>query len=363
MAFLNIVNEWLEKNYGSSEVVQNAINKADAPMLSGTSGMFNAIYGRMAFTQFNNEAVAWNLLPKKAWDKSGWRIRTARGFTLATGGVADGGSVAETIKSTIVEVSTLPKLSQTVFEIGVMVDSLNGDDRYTFEEEAKAKAEDHIMDIDAQLLARVSTATAGNNFESIDRVCASNSEVTGNSYTANYADIYSLDRDSVTTYDAYVDHASGVDRDLTNDMMRNAIFTIKANSGKMPNVVLTGYDTMQRIISLNESQARYMVLTETSVKLGIDGIGAQGGQSVGLPVKAYLGIPILQDTNVVKDTISRIYFLNTDTIFIGIAKPTSMTVSDNWLDRAKYTKKAVYLTIGELICTQFSANGKIMDLK
>lgn len=354
------INEWMKVFGGhyKSGVAENALMKADAPMLSSTSGMFNAIFGQMAFSQFNQEANAWNLLPKKPHNKSGFRIRTARGFTLGTGGVADAGSIGGTVKSTIVEITAKPKLSHTPFEIGVMTDMLDGDDRYTFDEERQAKAEDHIMDIDAQLLGDVDTP-ASNNFESIDRVCSAQAESALLSAGSDN-DIYGLDRSASTDYDAYLDHNSGTDRALTSAMMRTGILTIKKNSGKLPNVILTGYETYEDIIALYESQTRY--LTDARVSVGVNGVQSMAGTDVGLLVQAVLGIPVLLDANVPSDTKPRIYFLNTEYLYLSIALPTQYTESANFLDRGVLTKKAMYLTIGELHCTMFSAQGKIRDL-
>jgi len=360
MSKLNTIDSWMDKfgSFYGDGVAAYALQKADAPMLTTTSGMFNAIHGAKAFFSGNNEANAWNILPKEPHVKSGFRLRTARGFTLATGGVADGGAVADTVKSTVVEVTAKPKLSQLTFEIGTMTDLLDGDDRYTFEEERVAKGEDHIMDIDAQLLTDVDTPASA-NFESIDRVCSSQAE-TAITSAATDPDIYGLDRSASTAYDAYVDHNSGTDRALTTAMIRTAITTIKQNSGKVPNVILTGYDTYEKIIALYESQARYM--TESRVSVGVNGVQSMPGGDVGLSVSAIMGIPVLLDSNVVTDTISRVYFLNTNFLKLSIAQPTQLTVSDNVLDRGVFTKKGLYLTIGELWCTQFSAQGKIRDL-
>ena len=57
---------------------RNLIRKADAPVVTSTSGVFNAIFGAYAWAQLNLEANAFGILPKHVWDKSGWRVITAR---------------------------------------------------------------------------------------------------------------------------------------------------------------------------------------------------------------------------------------------------------------------------------------------
>lgn len=359
---LNTVNDWYKKFYrGEGRAAALAVQKADAPIISSTSGMDGPIYGEMAFTQFNNRANLWNALPKREYKRTGWRIRTARGVTIGSGGVAEGGAIPDTVKSTVVKVNATPKQAVLHFEISTVADLLEGDDRYTFEEERKAAAEDHIVDIDKQMLVDVDTL-ASNNFESIDRVCSNNSEASDGTISLDTgdADIYGLDRDSVTTYDAYVDHNSGTDRDLTTAMIRTAIATIDENSGKRPNVIITGYDQYENILGLYESQARYM--TDSRVSVGVNGVQTNTGQDVGITVHSVYGIPLLVDQNVPKDTGSRVYFLNTETVFVGVSLPTQYSESDKYLELGSLKKEGMYLTIGELICTQFSANGKIRDL-
>jgi hypothetical protein len=351
------IDSWVSKQYPTGTLAEMSVAKA-APMLSSTTGMFNPLYGAMAFFNGNNEANAYNILPKTEWGKSGWRLRTGRGFTLGTGGVADGGAIADTVMSTIVEVSTTPKISHITFEIGVMTDLLDGDDRYTFEEEIKAKAEDHIKDINTQLLTDCDTPPV-NNFESIDRVCSSQAE-SALLCAVTDTNIYGLDRSASTAYDAYVDHNSGVDRALTTTMIRTLISTIQKNSGKRPNVILTGYDTYEKIAALFESQTRYFA--DARVTVGFNGIQTEAGSDVGIGVQAVLQVPVLLDDSVVVDTISRIYALNTESLELSIAKATQFTVSDNQLDRGTLTKKAMYMTIGELKCNNFTAQGKIRDL-
>ena len=278
------------------------VTKDDAPIAYGSdTGMFNALFGRMAFSQFNQDAVLWQLLAKKGWAKSGWRIRTARGVSLTGFGVADAGSIPDTVKSTIVEVTASLKQVPTTFEMGNISYNLTGDDVYTFEEEIHGA--DHQRLLNAQLLRDVDTL-ASTGFESLDRIASNNSEVSDAtiSLDAGDSDIYGLDRDSVTTYDAYVDHNSGTDRAISIDTLRTMIETVQANSGVRPNVILTGFDTRQNVLNLMESQVRY------TAKVGINGLGTNEGYDMGATIYAFDGIPIFADSQVAKDTGSRIRY-------------------------------------------------------
>ena len=67
------------------------ILKVDAPVLTTTTGVFNAVFGKFIWDQFNQEANVFGVLPKVVWRKSGWRLATARAGSTADGGVSEGG--------------------------------------------------------------------------------------------------------------------------------------------------------------------------------------------------------------------------------------------------------------------------------
>ena len=69
--------------YGSGDIL-----KADAPLLSSTAGTYQAIYGRKVWSQLNQEFNAFSILPKRPWERSGWRVITGRPSFTVGGGVA-----------------------------------------------------------------------------------------------------------------------------------------------------------------------------------------------------------------------------------------------------------------------------------
>ena len=71
-ARITTIGQLLEKYYGPQMV-----QKVNAPVLTSTTGVFNAVFGAQAFNQLNQEANVFALLPKMPWDKSGWRAITA----------------------------------------------------------------------------------------------------------------------------------------------------------------------------------------------------------------------------------------------------------------------------------------------
>ena len=54
----------------------------DDPVISTTTGANNPIFGAQAFSQLNQEANAFGVIPKLAWTRSGWRIVSARAASV-----------------------------------------------------------------------------------------------------------------------------------------------------------------------------------------------------------------------------------------------------------------------------------------
>ena len=97
----------------------------------------------------------------------------------------------------------------------------------------------HKEAMNQQLLRDVQTQTGAGGvyagitgFETIDRVIASDSEEDANGGAGSaYYDIFGLDRDSATTFDANVSHNSGTDRALSDSLIRTMIYDIKEDGG------------------------------------------------------------------------------------------------------------------------------------
>lgn len=349
-----------EAYYGNSEAAI-AVQKADAPVISSTTGVYNRIYGETLWELLNNEARTWGVLPKKPLQNTGFRVITARSTTLGSGGVAENASLPETVKPTF----ALGAIS--LKEIAITFDMSNrqqllaagGDDTITFDDIREYMANEFVNHVNKMLLGDVDTL-AGNNLESIDRVCSGQSEESA-LLTAGDADIYGFDRSASTAYDAYVSHNSGTDRAITELLMRTAIDTIEENSGKRPNVIITGFDTARDIDALVNTQTRY-VTERVSINVGDGGIKTAAGNDAGLRVAAFDGIPVVRDKDVFKDTKSRVYFLNTEYLAVEVSQPTQYYESKDFFQVDKLGKQGMFYMAGELVCRRFNAQGKIRDL-
>jgi len=136
-------------------------------------------------------------------------------------------------------------------------------------------------------------------------------------------------------------------------------------NGAQPKVILTGYDTQERIQQALQAQQRF--LEKGKVIPTYNGVKGIEGNEAGFNVATYQGIPIICSKDVPQDTLSRIYILDTDYMFFKVALPTmyfesGMSSKDpfgiNYLG-----DEGMYRTMGELICTRFNTQGKIRDLK
>ena len=363
MVKFNTIEDMKAAYYGPADSeIAVAVQKADAPVISSTTGVYNRVYGRAVWELLNNEARTWGVLPKKPLATTGFRVLTARSSTLGTGGVAENAALPDTVKPTWALASVSLKEVAKTFDMSNRQQLLDvgDDDTIGFDEVKQYMAREFANHVNTMLLADVGTL-AGDNIESIDRVCSSQSEESA-LLDAGDADIYGFDRSASTAYDAYVSHNSGTDRAITEDLMRTAIDSIEENSGARPNVIITGFDTARDVDALVNTQTRY-VTERVSINVGDEGIQTAAGNDAGLRVASFDGIPIIRDKDVVKDTKSRVYFLNTEYIHVGVKQPVQYFESQNFFETGKLGKEGMYYMAGELVCTRFNACGKIRDLQ
>jgi hypothetical protein len=316
------------------------------------------------------EANAFGIIPKKPFQRRGWRMIKARSIT--GGGLAsETAAIPDTDKPDLATASLTPKIIAHAFNAS-MVSILEGkslDDTLGDPMEFLRSyfALEHRKHINEKLLTDYGTL-AGNEFESIDRVCASSAETTALGYTAGDEDIYGIDRSANSWADAYVSHNSGTDRSLTlaliNALIRNTRPYWSDPMGRN-NVFLTGPDTFDDWNALLQAQQRFF--GDAKIAPSVNGVqvvrpGVEGGFSVA----TYHGIPIIVSDDVPQDTKSRIYLLDLGYLSIEVMTPTQyfetgVSHGDPFSLNA-FVDEGVFLTIGELKCTNFKAQGKIRDL-
>ncbi len=366
-------------SYSGSELL-----KADSPMLSTTGGTYQAIYGRKVWSQLNQEFNAFSILPKKPWDRSGWRVITQRpnDGAIAGSGIAENGTLPETIKPAFQHVAAKPKtiahtfdMSETAIFLADKDDGM-GDIRSVMKEEM---GKHHAEVINKMMCADVDGA-AGNNFESLDRVTAgyaAGADVKTGLSTDGDAidldadlDIYSISRagtaNSWASAEMSVNAVGGTntDRTLSLDLL-DEMFQKMWIRGGNPKVMLTGYDTLMRIQQLLQSQQRFM--EEKRVTPTYNGVKGVPGIEAGFIVATYNGVPIIPTKNMAPDTLSRVYYLDTDYLHFSTAIPTQyfesgIETGDPFAIN-RLGQEGLYRTMGELWTTFFGAQGSVRDLK
>ena len=363
--------------YSGSELL-----KADAPMLSTTAGTYQAIYGRKVWSQLNQEFNAFSILPKKPWDRSGWRVVTAKPSTAVGGGIAENGTLPDTTKPTFQNVAAKPKTIAHSFDMSEVAIFLNdkddglGDIRSVLKEEMGKHHAEHIN----QMLLQDCDTPAGNDLESLDRVTGNDGGSSGGLTSmetggasadhcgATDLDIYSISRSANSWSNAEVDcgsdQAAGNRRTLSLDHLDTIFQKIWVRGGN-PKVMLTGYDTLMRIQQLLQAQQRFM--EEKRVVPTYNGVKGVPGVEAGFIVATYNGVPIIPSKDVQADGISRIYMLDTDYLYYSTAKPTQyfesgIETGDPFAIN-RLGQEGLYRTMGEVWTTFFGGQGSIRDLK
>lgn len=166
-------------------------------------------------------------------------------------------------------------------------------------------------------------------------------------------------------------YASGSARVLTLTLLNDMIRKIRQNGGN-PKVILTGYDTIQHISDLLQSQERFMDRKE--IVPTHNGVRGVKGAEVGFRVATYYDIPIIPCKDMASTTeasltngLSDIFILDTDHLWLSVMKPTEYfedgISNGNPFGVGTLGNQAMYRTIAEVCCSFFKGQGKITNLK
>ena len=387
---------------------RNLLRKADAPVTTSTTGVFNAIFGAYAWAQLNLEANAFGILPKYPWDKSGFRVITAKptlntnSGNTALGGTAEGGTIAETVKPTLQEIDIRPKTAQLPFSASEVMEWLathSKDDIWGGLGSLRLyMAVQHKEFLNRMLLADVESVAAGasgantgtTDFETLDRIISSDAEedAVGGSQTGQYdpwAANATVDRDSGTNFDCTVESASGTigtNGVLTDDTLRSFLRKIRIAAGKDPNVFLGSHEVYSEIQGLYMPSVRIPnPYGEALVQIDVNGIQTFKGTGVGIHVDSIYGIQFIPSKDAPSNSadsseIGRLFALDTSDaegygyprIGISIAIPTEYYEATRrspaypFVNNA-FVEKGVFRTMGETVCRHFKSQGKIRDIK
>tara|TARA_R100000329_G_scaffold144660_1_gene129600 strand:+ start:728 stop:2023 length:1296 start_codon:yes stop_codon:yes gene_type:complete len=382
------------------------------------SGLYNIVYGQKVWSMLNREINALSVLPKKPWSSSGWRILKERALGGAgdvwntSGGTGHGslteaniGGVAENAEFTTSATDGLsplkpvydvmyasPKTIAHQFEISELaaamakIDDGVGDIMAAYREEvgvSHAEVMNHmaLMPLESHLSGGSSISGIGNNLTSLYKVVSSYAEIdamdggvilTG-TQTANaqLINMYGHARASsgADWLNAYVDYGTSyaARRPLTLNILNTTLRELQIRGGS-PKVILTGYDTIQALGELLQSQERFMGRTE--IMPSHNGVRGVKGREVGFKVATYHDIPIIPCKDMGStgsgSGLSDIFILDTDHLFLCTLKPTEYFEggidSGDPFGVGKLGNRGMYRTIAELVCTFFKGQGKITNL-
>jgi len=389
-----------------------------------STAMYNQLYGQKVWSMLNREVNALAMLSKRPYTSSGWRILKSRPFggsdsKLALqfdgsgggigaddpqadeiGGVPENaglstandglGSMAPTYAQLFMSPKTIAHqfdISELAMEMAQIDDGL-GDIRAIIREDmgkAHAEAQNKMLLMD--LKAYGESSALGNierNYTSLLKVVSSRAELLAadggvlatdtTSASNNLGKIYGDERFSAGSFlDAEVDfnssYAASSVRPLTLTLLNNMIRNLRIAGGS-PKCILTGYDTIQAIADLLQSQERFMDRKEViPTHNGVRGIK---GQEVGFRVATYYDIPLIpckdmtSTLNASDSGISDLLFLDTDHLWLSVLKPTQYfedgISNGNPFGVGRLGNQALYRTIGEVGCSFFKGQGKITNV-
>lgn len=360
----------------------NQISK-DAPLLSSTTAAYVATHGSNAFHQIIQEDNLRKLIPTKPYIRGGYRGITTAGATSG-GGVAENASVPSTIKPTLVNVDIGIKEQAVAFNVSARQQFLSMIEDNSWAEGGSAFDALRIYMgiefnklINRQLTTNVTTL-ASDNYESLDRIASSNSEVTNcGDVDAGDSDIYTKDRDATTTWtDAYVAHNSNTDRPLTASLIKDVMVNVQPNwggpqLGNQPGnyqnkIWITGYDTKAEIEKIYENQNTYR---NNGVRVAVTLNGVQTlpeGSAAGMLVNTLYSIPLFVSNDITQDTLSRLYLIDLNHLHFSMGIPTMYFQAGfskgTAVELNAFQDQGVYYQMGELKATRFNVHGKLRDL-
>jgi len=368
------------------DINADMIKKTKDAMVSGDTGYWQKLMGAKLWSQVNYEKNAFAGLPKEPWARSAWRVITASGDSFPSGGIAAGSanafaSIADSTHVTQATITASPKLIDHGFGMDweTFMLQTTGDDVTPLSAIREEKGAAHARAISAYLVQDVDTP-ASTGMESLDRVASSSAESSHLS-AASDNDIYGINRDGATTYDAQVSSSGTANsslRDISIDIV-DTVYRDITKAGGLPDRIFTGYGTLRVWSALLEAERRFNVpdiLGSAWFVPRVDGASAvTPGTEVGFNVATYFGIPIIpcQDYDSSLATartaygeVAPITFVDSRFVRVAIMMPTVYVESDYPGDTVvldSHGMEGHYYTIGELRCYNFKAQGKVRDLK
>lgn len=402
-----------------------------SPSLSGSgvsdvSALYNIVYGQKVWSMLNREVNALSMIAKRPYSSSGWRVlksRPAGGsgnlFTVDAsgtenlaelgsdspradmiGGVPENAALSTAqdglgpIAPTYAQLNMSPKVVAHQFDFSELamemaqIDDGIGDIRAQMREDMgkhHAEVQNKMLVMPLQHYGESSAMpNIGNNYSSLLKVITSRKELllidggvlATDTTTASNAlgKIYGSERFTAASFldaevDLGTDYTAGNVRSLTLTLLNDMIRKLRLAGGS-PKVILTGYDTIQALADLLQSQERFMDRKE--IVPTVNGVRGTKGQEVGFRVATYYDIPLIPvkdmtATGAASSKLSDMLFLDTDHLWLSVMKPTQYfedgIANGNPFGVGTLGNRALYRTIGEVGCSFFRGQGKITNIQ
>lgn len=348
------------------EQVSRMAKSDDVLAVGSDTGAWSYIFGALCHPQTLQQQNVLFAMPKHGYPHGGHRVKTTAAITSGVG-IAEAAAAGDSAHPTYTEISVGLKEHEHNVSLSTRLQVMVGaDDVITWNNELQTGLTEFWTSLDTDLLQDTNT-TANLNIESLDRVCATDAYETGHSYTSGDADIYSLDRSTLSWTEAYVNHNSDTNRALDiayiNDVLENCLSywdTTHMSKSWANKFWFTGPHSWMDWSNIEDAKQRFT--QETTVQSLPGGLQEIPGQAGGFGLTSFLTIPIVVDDNVTNDTSGdRIMLIDGDATQISVGRPLEVITSDNPLVTGHYTKANIYY-IAELACTRFKGNGMVVDL-
>jgi len=359
-----------------------------------TPQYYNIVYGAQVWAQLNLEQNIFGIIPKTTWPRSGWRAISA----LSTGATAtvttETGTIPGPNYPTVKVLRTKPKIVATSFEISEVMEELlarSADDIWAGLNQLRVwygrefgKQINQLLGMEAvgSSSSEVPALNPDSQILSLDQIVASSEEVSGvygatvpNQVRANI-NIYGLDRFGADSWsNAVVIHNNGTPTALTDEMIQSLnTRTMIKGANPAGRIWLTGPDTWAKINALYLQFVRYTPLAETKIAPGPMGWQyVDQGHEMGFRVAQLYGYPMVLSSDVAKDTISRIYLLDTTDfeelgaprLGIAVLRPVEYfeTTSQHFPVLRQFVFRGVYRFIGDTVARFLPGQGKIRDVR
>jgi hypothetical protein len=385
--YVRTIYDLLDLNYNFMPMAMgksSGVEKADDPLLSTTTGVHNDVYGSDVFALLNSEQNLFGLLETRPWVKSGERVITDFAAGVASGGASENAELPDTNKPVFDTYETEPRTIVHSFDVSQVEQLLAATDddaisddpfallRQWFGEglpDQQTGGGEHPKHINEMLAQDADGGYGGVGMQSIDRAISNQAE---SSILTNTSDnsIYGFDR-SAGEFEANVIENGGNTQVFHIDLMDDAIRQVKENSDKNPQknpndfVFITGHDTYQRIEDEFAGKER---IDTARITGSVNGVQTEPGNDVGVAVQTYKDIPIVETVDTPKDGISRIYLVDTSTLWVKMLLPTQFystgtEVGDGPFPLGRLGNEGAFVTIGELTLKNPKTQAKIRDLE